>query len=861
MISSQLPVIFLAFANDKQRRQHYLESVTKEKNAIEEALAPAKGKLFEVVIETDISIGKIWEVFQSNTYRDRICIFHFGGHADGFQLLLESWSGQHEIAFGDGLVSFLSRQKSLKLIFLNGCSTRELVLELTKKGIPSAIGTTHSIYDSIAAELAPNFYRALGEGIPLQRAWQEAIDQSNTKEPNKDKSRAGRIYPTENSNEWFLQFHEGAQQAKLWNLPDEANNPLFGLELPKNYTWPLPAEPYKGLQRFIKSDASIFFGRGAEIRQLFDSIKGVHPVILFYGQSGVGKSSLLEAGLLPRIEESYHTVYARRNEDLGLSKILDQALQVDSELENEDELELGNNDEKDILEFKQKLESLAAQEQTPGVQSLMDKFLQELSEKEKSKELNPLLKKWHDLENTNDHNKPLIVILDQVEEIFTRPLKGKGQNEELRELCQEIKDLFVSTNILKGKLILSFRKEYQAEIEKELNNFMIPFTKVFLGPLSKQGIMEAVMGINTNEYTKSHYQLNIEYDLPLFIANKILGDYGQSDIDSGPIAPIVQLLLKKMWDKASREKEKIFTKELYDQIGGMEGLGEFLERLIHSFQVSPRYNSVVESGFLHDLLFKFITYKNTAEQQSLEELEESYRKNKYDLSNILEDLQNYQVLFPFYLDDLLWLRLMHDALAPIVRRLHEQSNYPIQRLSRILLNHLRHQSLLTFEELVYFDEWQHWFRSLSESEKKILKDSQKKNIKPLVKYYLKKYGFEKALYFLIDLLEKEENTEQHLQLLLIKSKFQDLEERLKKGIIAEDGYLNAIQLIQQGLIEFLERFGVMTSDQVLLRIFELKLTELLTERKFEQLFENIDILLKELIEEKLVDDFSSIIVN
>ena len=63
---------------------------------------------------------------------------------------------------------------------------------------------------------------------------------------------------------------------------------------------PLPAQPYKGLQAYGEEDAAIFAGRGQESMQLANRVLANRLTIL-YGESGVGKSSLLGAGLGPRM--------------------------------------------------------------------------------------------------------------------------------------------------------------------------------------------------------------------------------------------------------------------------------------------------------------------------------------------------------------------------------------------------------------------------------------------------------------------------------------------------------------------------------------------------------------------------------
>ncbi|WP_232662856.1 serine protease [Pseudonocardia sp. TRM90224] len=58
--------------------------------------------------------------------------------------------------------------------------------------------------------------------------------------------------------------------------------------------------PYRGLQPFDEEHAATFFGRSEEIGLLLDAV-GRQPVTAVAGPSGVGKSSLVRAGLLPRL--------------------------------------------------------------------------------------------------------------------------------------------------------------------------------------------------------------------------------------------------------------------------------------------------------------------------------------------------------------------------------------------------------------------------------------------------------------------------------------------------------------------------------------------------------------------------------
>lgn len=63
-----------------------------------------------------------------------------------------------------------------------------------------------------------------------------------------------------------------------------------------------PGNPYRGLEPFQAEHRGLFFGRDADIQEVLDRLRH-QPAVLITGDSGVGKSSLCRAGLLPRIAQ------------------------------------------------------------------------------------------------------------------------------------------------------------------------------------------------------------------------------------------------------------------------------------------------------------------------------------------------------------------------------------------------------------------------------------------------------------------------------------------------------------------------------------------------------------------------------
>jgi len=59
--------------------------------------------------------------------------------------------------------------------------------------------------------------------------------------------------------------------------------------------------PWPGLRAFTENDREFFLGREAEAAELLGLVQR-KPVVVLYGQSGLGKTSLLQAGLIPELK-------------------------------------------------------------------------------------------------------------------------------------------------------------------------------------------------------------------------------------------------------------------------------------------------------------------------------------------------------------------------------------------------------------------------------------------------------------------------------------------------------------------------------------------------------------------------------
>lgn len=86
------------------------------------------------------------------------------------------------------------------------------------------------------------------------------------------------------------------------SIPDNSSSP----ELPPEQK---VIQPYLGLSAFREQDAALFFGRDSFVQDVHEKTLK-HPLVAVVGPSGSGKSSVVQAGLLPRLRESKKPLWA-----------------------------------------------------------------------------------------------------------------------------------------------------------------------------------------------------------------------------------------------------------------------------------------------------------------------------------------------------------------------------------------------------------------------------------------------------------------------------------------------------------------------------------------------------------------------
>jgi hypothetical protein len=221
------PVILLTFANPQLVPQSYLPMLMSESASIYQHLRPFDiDDVCNIDRIENATIEVIFDTVEAWTRRKDIVLFHYGGHAEGGGLLLNTASGSTSMASATGLARLLGKIPSLQLVFLNGCSTHDQVQLLLDNHVKAVIATSSPINDEMAGDFADRFYKNLAEGSSIGEAFGQAKDFVRSKYDYEVQDAAAfrslDLGAIESSGElpWGLYLNSGAEAVLNWRLPN-----------------------------------------------------------------------------------------------------------------------------------------------------------------------------------------------------------------------------------------------------------------------------------------------------------------------------------------------------------------------------------------------------------------------------------------------------------------------------------------------------------------------------------------------------------------------------------------------------------------------------------------------------------------
>lgn len=258
------PVVFLAFSNDPDAHLDLLK--TESKNVYGALSDLDRQEFVKIHREESADVDSLFEVLAS--FKDRVAIFHYAGHANGTTLRLEG-----DAAHASGIAGLLGDQPNLKLVFLNGCATRPQVDQLLAAGVKAVIATSVPIRDDQATLFATRFYQALARRRTIEQAFNLARAYLKTRY---DDGRALDVVPVP-KRDFSRDLPPTADTSMPWGLyvGDEHGRDVLQWTLPYYRTVGLPPE----MNDYIRAE---FTDSNRYVMRVLDEMARYNPDI--YGQ-------------------------------------------------------------------------------------------------------------------------------------------------------------------------------------------------------------------------------------------------------------------------------------------------------------------------------------------------------------------------------------------------------------------------------------------------------------------------------------------------------------------------------------------------------------------------------------------------
>ncbi len=211
---------FGVFDNDEVRN---LPALKEEADRIDDAfrilvdgLEDSENGKIRREIEYNIGFEKFKEYLTA--YANKMTIFHFSGHHGNEQLQLTD-----QLVNDAGVIKILNEAKRLKMVFLNGCCTDDILQQLSN--VPIIIGTKKAVQDHHAKEISAKFYELLTQQLDnftdltklkscfeQAKGFSELAPKSTSTSPDTDANRdiSERQSSTLPDTDYILQINEQA---------------------------------------------------------------------------------------------------------------------------------------------------------------------------------------------------------------------------------------------------------------------------------------------------------------------------------------------------------------------------------------------------------------------------------------------------------------------------------------------------------------------------------------------------------------------------------------------------------------------------------------------------------------------------
>ncbi len=391
--------------------------------------------------------------------------------------------------------------------------------------------------------------------------------------------------------------------------------------------------PFKFLDSYQREDKDFFFGRTEEIETLYQMIFQTR-ILLIYGTSGTGKTSLIQCGLANKFQSyDWLALYIRRGGNLISS--LDKALCDESD----GVFTYDGQSEHIIHNLPEKLESVY-----------------------------------------KASFKPIYLIFDQFEELYVL-----GAKTEQEQFIKTVKEILATDQPV--KIILSMREEYLGYLyglEKEIPQIMRKTLRV--EPMMLDKVTDVIRGINNFK----HSLVKIKTDEIEAITQEIFERLKGKEKTLTIQLPYLQVFLDKLYinktNDHDHQTEAEITLEDLKKIGDIEDvLQNFLEEQVREIsQELSTAKTVVKTETIWKILSNFCTLEGTKEPISKKEVAERLKPDivKKLVDQSVDAFAKNRILKKSEIEDL--YELTHDALALKIAEKRSEDDISMLEVKRLI---------------------------------------------------------------------------------------------------------------------------------------------------------------------------------
>lgn len=438
--------------------------------------------------------------------------------------------------------------------------------------------------------------------------------------------------------------------------------------------------PFKFLESYEKKDKDFFFGRTQEVDLLYKMIFKTR-ILVVYGTSGTGKTSLIQCGLANRFNSyDWLSLYVRRG--TNLVEALDRTLCANS----------GN--------------AFAYQkDQEEGIMNLAEK-------------IEAVYKASF---------RPVYLIFDQFEELYVL-----GSKSEQQQFIKAIKKILSIDRPV--KIILSIREEYLGhmyEFEREVPNLLR--RKLRVEPMNIEKVSQVTQGIN--DYGDSLVKIK-EEDLKAITKEIFERIKGKKEKSLTIQLPYLQVFLDKLYMNQTGDKDHLtpalITMKDLSEIGDIGNvMQDFLVQQVK--EIEDELNAgknKANADMIWAILSDFCTLEGTKEPISKKKL----AKGLTDIDDkiifaAVDKFAKRRILRHVEEGDL--YELSHDSLALKIMERRSADVVKMLEIERFIKSKASLTGDLrvpfTEKEMIYIEPYLKKLKSkMGPSEKAFLKESEKK---------------------------------------------------------------------------------------------------------------------------------------